>query len=66
MATWPVSEAPPDGWQRSEYTLPLIWRIATGGPEDEAVTIDGYTESADCGISNVRLAGGKVATTRGV
>lgn len=65
MATWPVDETVPDGWRRSESALPLIWRIATGGPEDESIQIIGYTESADCGVSTAAKATRRRATARG-
>ena len=55
MATWPVDQDPPAGWQRSEFTLPLIWHIADGGPADEAVPLDGYTTTADCGVSKDQI-----------
>jgi hypothetical protein len=62
MTSWPV----PEGWQRSDGMFPLvIWRVATGEPADNAVEIEAYTSTADCGLSSVANAKrGKKATAR--
>lgn len=53
FGVWALDAEPPVGWQRSGAT-PLIWRIATGEPADGAVKVIGYTETADCGVTNVK------------
>lgn len=53
VSTWPLDEDLPVGWQRSEGMSPIvIWRIADGGPLDDAVEILGYTDTPDCGITH--------------
>jgi len=49
FGTCPLDEEPPAGWRRSGST-PLIWRVATGEPADDAVEVIGYTATADCGV----------------
>jgi hypothetical protein len=67
MASWLLDEPVPEGWQRSDGMFPIvIWRVATGEPEDNAVEIEAYTSTADCGRSAVANARhGKKATVRG-
>jgi hypothetical protein len=66
MTSWPLDEPVPEGWQRSDGMFPLvIWRVATGEPADNAVEIEAYTSTADCGLSSVANAKrGKKATAR--
>ena len=56
FGTWPRDEDPPAGWERSGST-PLIWRVATGEPADNAVELIGcagigYAGPPDYGVPN--------------
>jgi hypothetical protein len=66
VASWPLDEEPPEGWQRGDGIFPtVIWRVATGESADTAVEIEAYTETADCGVTHFHVAKrGRKATVR--